>query len=109
MFNRRKFLGTAALASAFSTVPFGFKSNAAGFGKPEGDSINNPNSNFGGGQIGAMSYSWRDLPCNAVDVVRYSRESGVNSIELMGDVIESYAGLPLKLPLSSGLNVLVIY
>lgn len=94
MINRRKFLGAATLASAFSTVPICFKSKAADCSEPEVGPIKNPNSKFGGVQIGAMSYSWRDLPCNAVDVVRYSRESGVNSIELMGDVIESHAGLP---------------
>ncbi|HTD40526.1 MAG TPA: sugar phosphate isomerase/epimerase [Mucilaginibacter sp.] len=94
MINRRKFLGTAALAGAFSAVPFGFKSNGADFNPSEGGVKKAPNSKFGGVQIGVMTYSWRDLPSSAADIIKYCQDSGVNSVELMGDVIESYAGLP---------------
>jgi hypothetical protein len=34
MITRQKFIGTTALAGAFSAEPFDFRSNGAGFNKP---------------------------------------------------------------------------
>lgn len=54
-----------------------------------------PNSKFNGVQIGVITYSYRSLPTtSADDVLKYVVESGINSIELMGDVVERYAGIP---------------
>jgi len=54
-----------------------------------------PDSNFKGVQIGVISYSWRDMPGGeAEDILGYCLKSGISSIELMGDVVERYAGLP---------------
>lgn len=53
-----------------------------------------PNSKFSDVQIGAITYSWRTLPGKAEDVLRYCTESGISSIELMGNVAEEYAGIP---------------
>lgn len=54
-----------------------------------------PNSNFGGVQIGIITYSFRALPSSADDVLRYCLECGISGIELMNNVAESYAGAPL--------------
>ena len=53
-----------------------------------------PNSKFNGVQIGAITYSFRALPSSADDILKYCLELGINSIELMGDVAENYAGAP---------------
>ncbi len=54
-----------------------------------------PNSNFNGVQIGVISYSWRSMPKGeAEDILSYCIRSGISSIELMGGVVESYAGIP---------------
>lgn len=49
---------------------------------------------FGGVQIGAITYSFRALPSTAPDILKYCSDLGINSIELMGDVAETYAGIP---------------
>jgi sugar phosphate isomerase/epimerase len=85
--SRRKFIGTtAAVTAAFSLAPvnFGFAASAKG----------KPNSNFGGVQIGAITYSWRSMPSTAEDIIEYCVDAGISSIELMGNVAEEYAGIP---------------
>ncbi len=57
-----------------------------------------PNSKFKGVQIGVITYSWRSMPSTAEDVLNYCIQSGVSSIELMGNVAEAYAGLPALPP-----------
>lgn len=54
-----------------------------------------PNSNFGGVQIGIITYSFRALPQSAEQTLQYCVECGINAIELMSDVAERYAGAPL--------------
>jgi len=52
-------------------------------------------SKFGGVQIGAITYSYRSLPDQSLNAeLNYILESGLSSVELMGDVAERYAGLP---------------
>ncbi len=54
-----------------------------------------PNSKFGGVQVGAITYSYRSMPNRTLEgMLNYSVQSGINSIELMGDVVERYAGIP---------------
>ena len=53
-----------------------------------------PDSDIRGVQIGVISYSWRNMPYTAEDVLNYCIQNGFSSIELMGDVVESYAGIP---------------
>lgn len=53
-----------------------------------------PNSKFHGVQIGAITYSFRQLPSSADDILKYCVDLGISSIELMGDVAETYAGAP---------------
>ncbi len=58
-----------------------------------------PDSNFDGVQIGVISYSWREMPRGeAKDILGYCIASGISSIELMGSVAESYAGIPPSPP-----------
>jgi sugar phosphate isomerase/epimerase len=53
-----------------------------------------PKSNFGGVQIGAITYSFRALPGSAEEILKYCLDCGINGIELMGNTAESYAGAP---------------
>jgi sugar phosphate isomerase/epimerase len=54
-----------------------------------------PNSNFGGVQIGIITYSFLALPSSAEEVLRYCLDCGISGIELMSNVAESYAGAPV--------------
>jgi sugar phosphate isomerase/epimerase len=54
----------------------------------------NPNSVFGGVQIGAITYSFRALPSGAGQVLQYCLDCGISAIELISNVAESYAGAP---------------
>ncbi len=90
---RRAFLGTAAAAAAaFSVIPMG--SGCTKEIPPSVTGVGTPNSKFGGVQIGAITYSWRSMPSSAEEVLQYCIQSGISSIELMGNVAETYAGLP---------------
>ena len=53
-----------------------------------------PDSNFNGVQIGAISYSWRSMPSTAEDILNYCLQSGLSSVELLGETAEQYAGIP---------------
>jgi sugar phosphate isomerase/epimerase len=87
-FSRRKFISSAALAAAgISLTPSVFAGSSSGTRKP--------NSRFKGVQIGAITYSWRSMPSTAQDIVNYCVGAGISSIELMGNVAEEYAGIPL--------------
>ncbi|HLK64000.1 MAG TPA: sugar phosphate isomerase/epimerase [Bryobacteraceae bacterium] len=55
-----------------------------------------PNSVFGGVQIGTITYSFRELPSSADEVLKYILDCGISSIELMSNVAESYAGAPAQ-------------
>ncbi len=88
--SRRKFLYATALATAgialTSKSGFGMPAYIKNFGKP--------NSMFNGVQIGAITYSWRDLPDDAESTLKYAVECNINAIELMGDTAEAFAGIP---------------
>lgn len=51
-------------------------------------------SNFNGVQIGVITYSWRSMPSTPQDIISYCAQTGISSIELMGNVVEEYAGAP---------------
>lgn len=61
-----------------------------------------PSSNFGGVQIGIITYSFRALPGSAEETLKYCVECGISAIELMSNVAESYAGAPLPAPRAFG-------
>lgn len=54
-------------------------------------------SKFAGVQIGITTYSYRSMPDQSLDaVLNYLVESGINSVELKGDPLEKYLGIPDK-------------
>src|SRR6185369_3134424 len=53
-----------------------------------------PDSMFGGVQVGTITYSFRALPRSADEVLKYCLDCGISAIELMSNVAESYAGSP---------------
>lgn len=87
---RREFIGRAALAAAGITITangvFGAPAILKHLGKP--------NSKFNGVQIGAISYSFRSLPCDAEQLLKYLVECNISAVELMGNTGEAFAGAP---------------
>ena len=61
---------------------------------PAASLLAKPDSKFNGVQIGTITYSFREVPSTAEDILRYCVELGINSIELMSDPAEAYAGAP---------------
>jgi len=54
-----------------------------------------PNSLINGVQVGAITYSFRSMPDQSAEAtLKYCLDSGISAIELMGDVVERYAGIP---------------
>jgi sugar phosphate isomerase/epimerase len=92
--SRRKFLGTSAAAAALAVIPvaYGCKTKAVAEEVPAVS--DKPNSKFGGVQIGAITYSWRSMPSGIENVIKYCKEAGINSIELMSTDLEQYLGIP---------------
>ena len=56
--------------------------------------LSKPDSKFGGVQIGAISYSFRSLPCDAEQLLKYCLDANISAIELMGNTAEAFAGAP---------------
>ena len=84
MFTRRDF-GKAALAAL-----------------PAASLLGKPNSNFNGVQIGAITYSFRALPSSAEQILKYCVDLGINSIKLMSEPAEAWAGIPQMPPRGRG-------
>ncbi|MFM8348903.1 MAG: sugar phosphate isomerase/epimerase family protein [Bacteroidota bacterium] len=57
----------------------------------------NPNSRFGGVQVGAITYSFRSMPGSIDQLIEYCTNCGISAIELMGDPAEAWAGSPAGL------------
>jgi len=54
-----------------------------------------PNSNFGGVQIGNITYSFRSMPDQTIEgMLNYTLQAGINAIELISGPAEKYAGMP---------------
>jgi sugar phosphate isomerase/epimerase len=93
--SRRKFLGTTAMAAtALAVAPLSLKGSDITSVASQAVQGKVPNSKFNGVQVGTITYSWRDMPGSAENILKYCIESGISSLELMGDVIETYAGIP---------------
>jgi sugar phosphate isomerase/epimerase len=93
--SRRNFIKTSAIAAgSLAFLPAAFQSKGI-IGMSAQERVNKrPNSEFGGIQIGAITFAFRDLPSTAESMLGAAKDTGISSLELMGDVIESYAGLP---------------
>ena len=63
--------------------------------------LSNPNSKFGGVQMGAITYSFRSMPHDIDQLLKFCIDSNVGAIEMMGDPAETYAGKP-KSPIQMG-------
>jgi sugar phosphate isomerase/epimerase len=90
--SRRKFLGSTAAVAAFSMMPI--KLFGTGMPVVKDQAGSKPNSNFGGVQMGAITYSWRDLPGGVDNIIKYCKEAGISSIELMSNDAEEFLGAP---------------
>jgi sugar phosphate isomerase/epimerase len=90
--SRRKFLGSTAAVAAFSMMPTKLFGKSATVVKDQTGTM--PNSNFGGVQIGTITYSWRSIPGGVDNIIKYCKESGISSIELMSNDVEEFLGAP---------------
>ena len=82
--SRRRFIGTtAAAAAAWTVLPYRAGSVLAGTTR-----------DIEGVQVGAISYSFRELPSSAEDILQYLVQTGMTTVELMGGPAEAYAGAP---------------
>ena len=90
--SRRKFLGSTATVAAFSMMPI----NIFGKNSPAIKDIpgTTPDSNFGGVQMGTITYSWRDKPGGVENIIKYCTETGISSVELMSNDVEEFLGAP---------------
>lgn len=88
--SRRNFLGNSAVVAAASLLPLNFAFKNAPLAMADAK----PNSNFGGVQIGTITYSFRSMPGGADNVLKYCLEAGISSIELMSNDVEDYLGAP---------------
>lgn len=86
---RRNFLGSTAAAAAATMLPISYA-----FAKSPAMADAKPDSNFGGVQIGTITYSYRSMPGGAENILRYCIESGISSVELMSGDVEEYLGAP---------------
>lgn len=88
--SRRQFIGRTTAA----VTGFAMASNSV-FGAPAFiRNLGKPDSKINGVQIGAITYSFRSLPGNAEQILRYCLDSGISAIELMGPTAEAFAGAP---------------
>ena len=91
--SRRKFLGITAMAAAtFSIAPL---SSGCSSVPPYVTGEGVPNSKFGGVQVGAITFSYRDVKGGIEDIIKACVDSGVSSVELMSRGIEEWCGAPL--------------
>lgn len=88
--SRRAFIEKVGLATAGITLASHTVNSAPAFLKYFGK----PNSKFNGVQIGAISYSFRSLPSNAEQILKYCVDCNISAIELMGNTAEAFAGAP---------------
>lgn len=87
--SRREFISKSTVTVsglALSSQAFAVPAIIRHFGKP--------NSKFHGVQIGVISYSFRSMPSNAEQILKYCLDCNISAIELMGNTGEAFAGAP---------------
>jgi sugar phosphate isomerase/epimerase len=89
-FNRRQFLQKGSVALSAVALSASSLRGAPAILKHLGK----PDSKFAGVQIGVISYSFRSLPCNAEQVLKYCLDCNISALELMGNTGEAFAGAP---------------
>ncbi len=90
--SRRSFLGTTATAAAFSMIPINLLGKSKSVTQDQPGTVSN--SSFGGIQMGTITYSWRSMPGGVENIIKYCKEAGISSIELMSNDLEEYLGAP---------------
>jgi sugar phosphate isomerase/epimerase len=87
--SRRKFIGYTSAAAIYTVIPPILSGCTS-------KSSTKPDSTFGGVKIGAITYSFRELPgTNAEDTLNYLVKCGLSHCELMSGAIEESAGAPV--------------
>lgn len=86
--SRRSFLVKGSLASA------GFLIGGTSAWSQSFFFSKNPDSKFFGVQIGVITYSYRSMPHDVHQLLKYIVNSGISAVELMGESVEDYAGKP---------------
>lgn len=89
--SRRKFLGSTAALAAVSMAPGSLIEAPYIQKKPAPGLVN---SKFGGVQIGAITYSFRNMPGGLENILKYCKDAGLSSIELMSGDLEDFLGAP---------------
>ena len=93
--SRRAFLGKSFAAIGAAAIAPSLLSSCTGAEKPAAPaSDGKPNSVFNGVAIGTITYSWRSMPGGLENVVKYCKATGISTLELMSDALESYLGAP---------------
>lgn len=89
---RRQFLGATAALVSGAVVGSHPLFGAPAIVRRVGDK---PNSLIDGVQIGAITYSFREMPDQSAEAtLQYVLDSGISAIELMGGPAETFAGAP---------------
>ena len=93
--SRRSFLGGSAAALATASIaPIATSCQTTPV--PSFPGIYDFGSKFNGVQIGAITYCWRSMPGGLENIIKYCKETGVNSVELMSGDLEMYLGAPSR-------------
>ena len=91
--SRRAFLGKSfAAIGAAALAPQLLSSCEGNAAAPVADG--KPNSVFNGVAIGTITYSWRSMPGGLENIVKYCKETGISTIELMSNDLEAFLGIP---------------
>lgn len=80
--SRRRFLGTTGVLAVSAFAPSLVWSRSTQL--------------IEGVRIGAISYSFRQIPSSAEEILGYMTTLGLNTIELMGGPAEEFAGAPVR-------------
>jgi sugar phosphate isomerase/epimerase len=95
--SRRNFMAITPLA----TVGLLFKSKAYLSEFLTDFEAKKPDSKFGGVQMGAITYSFRSMPHDIDQLLKFCIDCNVSALEMMGDPAEGFAGKP-KSPFKMG-------
>lgn len=86
--SRRSFLLKGSLATA------GFLFTQPSSWAKALDAPRKPDSKFKGVQVGVITYSYRSMPHDIHQLLKYIVDSNISAVELMGGAVEEYAGIP---------------